>query len=175
MRSGSLSMSTRAVVGGILAAILWCGASAVRAEQAPAQGGQATAPAGQTPPAQADPFLITAEQALIIFQVDPTKTADWESAWAESKTKLSALADKPDYKALGESIHMFKVAGASADPAQPAIYVLHLSPPAKVSYDPTKFLFAPGVMPRAEADAIFAKISASFKGVNVLPLTKVGG
>lgn len=147
---------------GVIVGALLCGASSLRAQ-------------GQAPAAAADQWTITTPQGLMIFQVDPAKTADWESAWADIKTKLSALTAKPDHKALGESINMFKVASASPDATQPAIYVMYLNPPAKISYDPTKFLFAEGVMPRPEADAIFAKISASFKGMNVLPLTKVGG
>ena len=160
MRASSMS-TRRAVVVAITVALL-CGASGIQAR-------------GQAPAAAAAPdqWTITSEQGLVIFQVDPAKTAEWESAWAEIKTKLSALTAKPDYKALGESINMLKVAAAAPDAAQPAIYVLYLNPPAKVSYDPTKFLFVEGVMPRPEADAIFAKIAASFKGVNVLPLTKV--
>ena len=122
--------------------------------------------------AQGDPFTVTGDNVLMIFQVDAAKTAEWESAWTTAKTKLSALGDKPDYKALGESIRMFKAGSADATPA---IYVLHLTPPVKMSYDPSKFLFAEGVMPRKEADEIYAKIAASFKGVTVLPLTKVGG
>jgi hypothetical protein len=158
MRAGLMS-TRRAVVVAVTVALL-CGASGMRA--------QGQAPAAAAP----DQWTITSEQGLVIFQVEPTKTAEWESAWAEIKTKLSALTAKPDHKALGESINMLKVAApAAAD--QPAIYVLYLNPPAKVSYDPTKFLFVEGVMPRPEADAIFEKIKVSFKGVNVLPLTKV--
>ena len=157
MRAGSFSSWTRRAFFGTLAlaVVTVCGASSLRA--------------------QGDPFAVSGDNVLMIFQVDPAKTADWESAWTTAKTKLSALTDKPDHKALGESIHMFKVSAASADASAPAIYVLHLTPPAKISYDPSKFLFAEGVMPRPEADAIYAKIAGSFKGLNVLPLTKVGG
>lgn len=166
MRSGSLSMSTRRAFFAVITVALLCGASGMRAQEA----------AGQQPaPAQTDPFLVSGDNVLFLFQVDPAKTADWESAWTSAKTILSALADKPEYKALGESIHMFKAATAgSASPAQPVIYVLHLNPPVKMSYDPAKFLFAPGVMERKQADEIYAKIAAAFKGVNVLPLTKIG-
>jgi hypothetical protein len=142
----------------------------MRAQQA---AGQQPAAGGA---AQADPFKITADNAIMIFQVDPAKTADWESAWMAIKDKLSKLTDHPDHKALAESINMFKVSTPSADPSQPALYVLHLSPPAKISYAPNQFLYnPPGVIDRKEADEIYAKIAGAFKGLNVLPLTKVGG
>jgi hypothetical protein len=163
------SMSTRRSFFGVAALVLMCGVSSLSAQP------QGQAAAGAAPAAKVDPFVVTGEQGLIIFQVDAAKTAEWESAWKEIKQKLSALTAKPDYKSLGESMNMLKVTTA-ADPSQAvAIYVLHLNPPSKLSYDPVAFLFAEGVMPRAEADAIFAKIQASFKGVNVLPLAKVGG
>ena len=167
MRAGSLSTSTRRAFFLVVVMALLCGASGMRA-----QGG-AAAPAAAAP--QADPFKVTGDDVLMIFQVDAAKTAEWESAWTEIKAKLSVLTDKPDHKALADSLDMYKVDTGSTDPAQPAIYVFHLKPPAKISYAPNKFLFEPaGVVDRKVAEDIFAKISASFKGLNVLPLKKFG-
>jgi len=177
---------------------LLCGASGLRAQQqgggqappagggqAPAGGGQAPAGGGQAPAGggqaqgggQAgapDQFLFTSDAGLVIFQVKPDKTTDFESAWSDIKGKLAA-SDKPDLKTQGESMNLFKVTAATA-PEQPAIYVLKIEPAAKgVSYDPGKILYAPGSLwERKDADAAYKKIAESLAaGFNVLPIVKV--
>jgi hypothetical protein len=165
MRAGSMSIR-RAVVGAMTAAVL-CGASGIRAQgQAPAAGA----------PAAADQFMFTSEAGLVIFQVKPAAAADFESAWSEIKTKLTA-SDKPDWKAMGDSMSIWKVAGAGAAADAPAIYVLQINPAVKtLSYDPGKILFAPtGVLwERKDADPLYKKIvDALAAGFNVLPLAKV--
>jgi hypothetical protein len=164
---GSLSMSTRrALVLVIVTMTLLCGAS-MRAQQAAAP----PAPAGP------DPFKFSIDNVLILFQVKPDKTADFESAWAAIKDKLSKT-DKADYKELGDTIKIYKVnaEGAGAPAGSPVIYVFQLNPPSKtLSYDPGKILYAPGLFERKDADEIYKKISDGLAGLNFLPLSKVGG
>ena len=109
---------------------------------------------------------------MIIFQVKPDKTADFESAWTEIKTKLMA-SDKPDWKDLGQSINIYK----STATGDSVIYVFELNPASKtLSYDPSKILYAPGSgWERPAADAIYNKILNSLAGINTIPLQKVGG
>ena len=163
MRAGS--MSTRRAVVVAITVVLLCGASGINAHgQAPA----AAAPA-------ADQFMFTSEAGLVIFQVKPASSADFESAWSDIKTKLTG-SDKPDWKALGDSMAIWKVAGSGAAADQPAIYVLQINPASKtLSYDPGKILFATGgLWERAAADPIYKKIVDSLAaGFNVLPLAKV--
>jgi hypothetical protein len=138
-----------------------CGASGLRAQQAPAAGG-----------AQEDAFLFTGDAGVVIFQVKPTATADFEAAWGEIKTKLSA-SDKPDLKTQGESIKIFKMNAAPA-PDQPVGYLLSIESPVKASYNPVKILYAQGgPWDRAAADAAYKKIAESVVNISVLSLTKV--
>ena len=190
MRSGSLSMSTRRALFGLTVAALLCGASGGRGVQAAGQpdGNQAPAgqpPAGQPPGGQApagqqqaapaaseDQLKFKTDNGVIIFQVKPDKTADFESAWTEIKTKLMA-SDKPDWKDLGESMNIYK----STATGDAVIYVFELNPASKtLSYDPSKILYAPGSgWERAAADVIYNKILNSLAGINTIPLQKVGG
>jgi hypothetical protein len=149
---------------------LLCGASGMRAQQA--------APAA--PAAQEDPFKFSSDNELILFQVKPEKATDFETAWAAIKDKLSK-SDKPDWKELGDSIKVYKVAAAATAPAagaaaNPIIYVFQLMPPSKtLSYDPGKILYAPGLWERKDADELYNKIKDALAGLNFLPLSKVGG
>ncbi len=188
MRSGSLSISTRRALFGVAVTALLYGASGGRAVlaagqeagQAPAgqapAGQQPPAPAGQQPPAgQApaeDQLKFKTDAGVIIFQVKPDKTADFESAWTEIKTKLSA-SDKPDWKELGDSMQIYK----SPATGQSVIYVFELNPASKtLSYDPSKILYATGsAWERPAADALYNKILNSLDGINTIPLQKVGG
>lgn len=157
----------------IVAGALVCGASDLHARQAPAA--PASAPAQATAPAEPDPFLFTSEAAQVIFQVKPSSTADFEGGWREIKAKLSA-SDKPDWKAMGDSISLWRVglAGASAD--APAIYVLELNPASKtLSYHPEKILLSAGTLwdPK-DGEPLYRKIRDSLAaGFNVLPLTRI--
>jgi len=182
MRSGSTS--TRRASSILLTAALLFGAAGLRAQQQgggqapPAGGGQAPAGGGQAatggPAGAPDQFLFHSDARLVIFQVKPDKTADFESAWSDIRGKLVA-SDKPDLKTQGDSMNLFKVTAAIA-PDQPAIYVLKIEPAAKgVSYDPGKILYAPGTLwERKDADATYKKIAESLAaGFNVLPIVKI--
>lgn len=167
MREGSLSTSTRRAFFAMVIVALLCGSSGMRAQQA-------------APAAQEDPFKFSTDNELILFQVKPEKAADFEAAWAAIKDKLTK-SDKADWKELGESLKIFKVAAAATaapagQPPSPIIYVFQLSPPSKtLSYDPGKILYAPGMWERPAADELYNKIKDALAGLNFLPLTKVGG
>lgn len=137
---------------GILAVL--CAASSVRA-QAPAD----------------DPFKLTGDSGLLVFQVKPDKEADFESAWTAIKAKLTKT-DKADWKELGEAIKVFKVAAA---PAPNTLYVFQVMPPPKMSFEPKGILYDSGLFERAEADALYAKIGGGFAGLIKWPLSKVIG
>jgi hypothetical protein len=149
-----------------LAAALLCGAAGLRAQP---QGAAQAPPAGGQP---ADQFLFSGDAGLIIFQVKPDKAADFESAWMEIKTKLSA-SDKPDLKAQGESIKIYKIA-APPNPADPVGFLLQVDPPSKASYDPGKIMFAPGSpWERKDADVTYKKIVDGIASISIMPLAKV--
>lgn len=174
MRSGSLSMSTRRAIVGVFTVALLCGGSGMRAQPA---AGQQPAPAAPAAPAPPDPFMFTSDSGQVIFQVPPAKAAGFEEAWGEIKTKTSA-SDKPDWKALGESISLWKVVQANAPADANVVYVLQMTSPSKtLSYDPGKILFDTNskIWERAAAEATYKKITdaVAATGFNVLPLSKV--
>jgi hypothetical protein len=165
MRSGSTS--TRRATSILLAAALLCGAAGLRAQPqggAPAAGGQA---AGGK-----DQFLFDTDAGIIVFQVKPDKAADFESAWTEIKTKLSG-SDKPDLKAQGESMKIYKIA-APPSPTDPVGFILQVDPPSKASYDPGKIMFSPGSpWERKDADVTYKKIVDGIASISIMPLAKV--
>jgi len=177
MRSGSTS--TRRASSILLTAALLFGAAGLRAQQqggAPAGGGQAPAGGGQAAaaPAAADQFVFNSDGGLIIFQVKPDKTADFETFWTEVKTKLSG-SDKPDAKQMGESLTIWKHAGTANSPTDPAVYIVQMNPAVKGStYDPSKFMFAPGsIWDAKDARPLYQKLLDSIAGINILPVNKV--
>ena len=160
---GSRSMSTRRAFFVLLFAALLCGASGMRAQQAAA------------PPAPPDALMFTGESAMIIFQVKPDKAADFESAWAAIRDKLSKT-DKADYKELGDSLKIFKVSMAAPPAGANVVYVFQInSPSKKLSYDPVKLLYNSGLWERKDADEIYKKIAEGIDSLSALPLSKVGG
>ena len=171
--SGLVSAAGRRIVvsvGGAAAAALIAG-SLVQA-QAPA------APAAAAPAQQADSFMFKSQTAMIQWQVKADKAADFESAWQAIRTK--ALANgKPEIKALGESIRIYKIA---ADPVQvpnvgPVVTYYFIIDPAStaVSYDPSNLLFGEGMglFERTEAEPVFNKLKDSIVGIGPQALQKV--
>ena len=124
-------------------------------------------------PKPPDPFKFSAEHVLLINQIKPEKAADFESAWAAIKDKLSKSA-KPDLKEMGDGLKIFKLATPGAA-GSPVLYIFEMSPPSKTqSYDPTQILFFSTAFERAEADAIYAKIKDAYASITPWPLVKVG-
>jgi hypothetical protein len=117
---------------------------------------------------------FSSQAAVIIWQIKPESAADFESAWTAIKTKLAG-SDKPDFKALGDSLTIFKAQGTPA--GSPVVYVFSISPASPtLSYDPAKILYAPDLWERTEADALFKKISDGIEpqGLSALALGKIG-
>lgn len=149
------AVSRRAVVAVGLAAVL-CGGISVGARQAPAQGAPAAPPAPQ-----ADAFKFTTDAALVIWVIKPEGAADFEGVWKTIRAKLAASA-KPELKALGDSLKVFKADGGAT--AEGFTYFFTADPVAKDStYNPTFLLYEAGLFERAEADDLFGKLS---KGIN---------
>lgn len=136
----------------------------------------AAAPAA---PAQEDPLKLTAGvPTMILIQIHADKAADFESAWGSIRAGLAKSA-KDDEKAFGESLaKLYKVDQPPADigGAKVLIYVLQIdAPSASISYNPFKIVYetmwkngaAEGsLLQRAEADAIYEKLKASFQNIN---------
>ena len=174
--SGFASASgRRSLVGLGLAAVL--GAATNAYAQAPAQ----TPPAGQAPaaaaPAQADPFKFTTPAAAVLWQVKPESTADFETVWTTLLTKLSA-ADKPELKAIGDNLKVYKVDGPVGP--QGVTYILHVDPASSASsYSPTELLYyaqtAAGttIFTREEADGLYKRLQSASNSINPLPLQKI--
>lgn len=153
--------------------------AASSASQTPAAA--PAAPAAQTP---ADPLRFTTDDAAIVIQVSPGKGADFEAGMGSMLSNLNGSA-KPDLKALGASMKLFKVsAGTPAD--QPALYVLMVTGASKeLSYNYGKILYYSGKEPGAaysgifekqeDATAVYTKIKDSVASINPWPLAKIGG
>jgi hypothetical protein len=153
------------VVFGMLAVLATAGISA---QDTPAPAGGA---------AQPDQFMFKSEVGLIQWQVKADKAADFDSAWSAIRTKLQA-APKPELKALGDSLKMFK--SEAAPVAAPGVgniinYYFVVDPASNaLSYDPSKLLYDSGdLFPRAEADVLFNKLAESLAGIGTIPLKRL--
>jgi len=149
----------------VMVAVLAVGASA-RAQQAPAP-----APAPAAAAAPEDPFKFTTDAALVIWIVKTDKVADFESFWSELRTK-AATSDKPEVKAVAESLKLFKADG----PATPdGVTYFSIMDPAKApTYSPTVLLYSSGLYPeRPAADAMYAKLSGAIAQIRPVALVKV--
>lgn len=164
------------------------GASIVQAQsqqQEPADLSASQTPAAAAPAqAAADPLKFTTDDAAIIVQVSPGKGADFEAGMNLVLTTLNGSA-KPELKALGGSMKLFKVsAGTPAD--QPALYVLLITGASKeLSYNYGKIIYYSGKEPGAtyagifekqdDATAAYNKIKDAVASINPWPLAKIGG
>ena len=132
----------------------------------------------QAAAAQEDQFQFKTPMGWILWQVKGDKTADFESAWVAIKTKFSA-SDKPEHKAVGESLKMYKPdtpaidGGPGVGPV--AFYYFVIDPASQTqSYNPTALLYETGdLFPRAEADAIFEKLKGALLGLDAKPLKRI--
>ena len=142
------------------------------------------AAAAQTAPApQDDPLkLSTSSPTMILMQINADKTADFESTWGSVRAAL-AKSEKADVKAFGETLKELYKVDMPGD-GKTVLYVLQLSAPSTaISYHPFKLVYEQlwnadeklSLIPRAEADAIFEKLKASFANINPpWKLVKVG-
>jgi hypothetical protein len=186
--SGSLPVASRHTLIVLGVAALLCATSNVRAQQTQGQPpAQTPAPAPQAGPTPEEQFTFPNRDVVIVMnQIKPDQTANFESAWAAIKDKLSK-SDKPELKQLGDSIVIYKldVPLTPPDPTKPVVYLFYLAPPSKaLSYYPTAIIYKSGAFgpvdtmtpaQRAEADAIFAKLKDCYVATVPWPLAKVGG
>jgi len=155
-------------------AIVAAGMAVLLATSAPAQAQNAAA----QQPAQADGFKFDYDgPIMILYNVKPDRTADFESAWAAIRAGLAKSTDA-ELKAFGETLYPYRIEGAN-------IYIFRLDPPSKkFSYNPVKLLYdnvnnekpENGLFTRAEADDIYKKISGApvENGINVWKLKRAG-
>ena len=164
---------------------LLVGASIVQAQsqQPSAQAAPQQAAAAAPAPA-ADPLKFATDDAAIILQVAPGKGADFEAGFGSLLGALNGSA-KPELKAFGATMKLFKVsAGTPAD--QPSLYVLLVTGASKdLSYNYGKIIYYSGKEPgttyagiyekQEEATAVYTKIKDSVASINPWPLAKIGG
>lgn len=158
------AVSRRAVMAVSLAAVLST-ASLAYAQQAPA----AAAPAAPAQAAPQDPFKFTTDAGLIIWIIKPASAADFESVWSAVRGKLAAAA-KPELKALGDSLKVFK---GDATP-EGVTYFFTMDPVAKDStYNPTFLIYEAGLFERAQSDELFKKLSESIAQIRPVGMTRM--
>ena len=174
----------RALIGiGAAALVAVASAQGVAAQvQTPPPPQQPPAPA--KPQQEADPLKFNAETPILLMnQVLPDKTADFESAWTSIRAALGKLSDKPDVKAFSDTLQkIYKVdlGGQAAGGApQVVLYIIQLDTPSKThSYNPVKIIYdtlmGATALTREEADAIYNKLKGSVQNIQFWPLTKVG-
>jgi len=117
---------------------------------------------------------------LLVFQVKPDKTADFESFWPGLRAGL-VKSPKADLKTFAETLQPYKVKGV------PGLYIMKLDSPSKTfTYNPGKLMYdninyekpEEGLFTRAEADALFNKFKDSLvmpNGLQAWKLEKAGG
>ena len=134
------------------------------------------AAAQSAPAAQEDPLKLSASvPTMILIQIHADKTSEFESAWGSIRAGLAKSA-KDDEKSFGESIaKLYKVDQPPIE-GKIVLYILQIdSPSTAISYNPFKIVYetmwkngaAEGsLLQRAEADAIYEKLKASFQNIN---------
>jgi len=158
------SASSRRTMVAILFAGFAFTAVSVQAQDAPAP---AAAPAQEA--AADDPFKFTTDAALMIFYVKPEQTAAFENVWGSIRGRLAA-SEKPDLKALGDSLKVYKAPG---DPTPQGVTYFFVADPVSKSltYSPSPFLlFEAGLFEDAEARTLFEQLNGALNGINPLPL-----
>jgi hypothetical protein len=159
------SASSRRTIVAVLFAGLAFTAVRVQAQDAPA-----AAPA-QAPAPAADPFKFTTDAALMIFYVKPDQTAAFENVWGSIRGKLAA-SEKPELKALGDSLKVYRAPG---EPTPQGYTYFFVADPAskQLSYSPSPFLlFEAGLFEDAQARALFDQLNGALNGINPLPLNR---
>jgi hypothetical protein len=168
-----------------VAALLAAGVSA-RVLQDPPPAGQAQAPA------QKDQLKFShSGDMILLWQIKPDRTADFESAWSEIR---GALAKNPnaDLQAFAKSFAVHKV---QTPPGGPSIYVFIMQPASSsYSYNPVTLLFEtlkaptadpnaaagtpppaqpPGTFTYEQAQVIFKKLEGAYEAITPWPLQKM--
>lgn len=148
-------------------AIVATSATASAQEPPPAQPQQAAAPA------QPDPMKFTSSVAMIVNEIKPEKTADFEAVWTEIKAGLAA-STKPELQQQAANFKIFKL-GMELPAGTNHIYVFYVQPVTAVTFDPVKILYESGAFERAKADELYGKLKDSYARISPWPLVQVGG
>ncbi len=161
---------------------------AVASSQGVAAQAQTPPPAQQQPPPAApqqevDQLKFNLDTPIMLMnQVKPDKTAEFESAWNAIRAGLAKIADKPDVKAFADSLQKLYKVDLGAQGGQPppvVLYIIQIDTPSKThSYNPVKIVYdtlmGATVVTREEADAIYNKLKDSVQNIQFWPLAKVG-
>jgi hypothetical protein len=166
-----------ALVGALVSAKTLTAAPLAQDPAAPAQ--QQTAA-----PAAPDPLKFTTNDAAIVVQVAPGKSADFESGYSELMQKLAA-STKPELQTLGQSMKVYKVA-AEAPAGSPTIYLIHITNASHdLSYNYGLLIYYSGKPAGAaydglyekqeDATVLYTKLKDAIAQINPWPLAKIGG
>jgi hypothetical protein len=174
--SGFTSVVGRRMVGTVaLGASLLLGANvwaqAAPAGQAPAGQAPAAQPAAPTPPA--DPFKFSTDSAVMIYGIAQDKVPAFESMWAAIRTKLAA-SEKPDLKALGDSLTIMKVT-SPLQAGQGQTYFFIADPASQTtSYSLVYLLYSAGLFSREEAETMFNSVGQpAITQLSAIPTAKL--
>lgn len=141
-------------------------------------------PAAKPAPPKDDLLLAKGGPHLIVWATKPGKGPDFEAAWAMIREQF-AKSERPEVKEFAATIANYYKVDTGAD--GPAIYVFEIKDASKTqSYNPGRIIYEflyklengkeLGI-PRADADAIFAKIgnlADMFASIVAWPLNKIG-
>ena len=115
---------------------------------------------------------------ILIFQVKPEKTADFEAFWPELRAGLSK-SPNAELKAFADTLQPYRVQGSP-------LYLFRLESPSKTfTYNPRNLIYdninytkpEEGLFTREQADKLFPKLSDSLNpqgGIQMWKLEKVG-
>jgi len=125
-------------------------------------------PQQQAAPAPPDQMVFNVDQMLVVFQIAETHAAEFEAVVGKVKEVL-AKSDKPERKQQAAHWRVLKIEAAQNGLLT---YFFVIDQVVKgVTYDPFKIL-AEGLPPE-EVRALYDKVSAGLKGINMAPLGKI--
>jgi len=131
-----------------------------------------TAAAQQAAGPAADPFTFTSDAALIMWQLQPDKAADFEMVWRVIRQRIET-AGSAEVRALLAGMKMYQPGFTAGDALT---YVFYVDPIVKGgSYSPTFILFESKLFERGEADELFAKMSGALapgNAISTMPLNR---
>jgi hypothetical protein len=131
---------------------------------------------GAAPPAAppADPFAFSTDAAFMLFVVKPAETENFELLWSVIRSRLAESA-KPELRALGANLKIFKVGAPPTPPPTEVTYLFLADPSVKgTSYGVSPFLlYESGLFARAEADELFKLLETTLVRVSPFGLDVV--
>ena len=144
-----------------------------------------TAPAAAAPAPQDILKFTSAGPAIILFQINAAKTAEFESAWSSMRAGFEKVTEA-DPKAFAAALgNLYKLDQPPIDVGgqKAAVYVLRVdSVSTTYTYNPVAIVYEMlwgngkdgSALKREEADAIYAKFKESFLNITPWKLNKIG-